>query len=109
ADAVVEAANGPTTSEANDVLVERGIPVAPDILSNAGGVVVSYLEWVQNFQQYSWTREEVNTELENKLTTAFGDVTEALESIEPDCMRRAAYTVALERVYDAHKWRGLFP
>lgn len=108
-DVVVEAANGPTTNEANDVLLERGIPVIPDILTNAGGVVVSYIEWVQNFQHYSWDKEEVNAELEKKMKKAFRDVTDSHESIDSDCMRNAAYTVALNRVYKAHKSRGLFP
>lgn len=106
---VVEAANGPTTSEASEVLRERGIPVFPDILTNAGGVVVSYIEWVQNFQHYSWDKDEVNAELERKMVKAFRDVVDAHESVETNCLRNAAYTVALQRVYDAHKARGLFP
>ena len=109
ADIVIEGANGPTTSDGNSVLVERGIPVMPDILTNAGGVLVSYLEWVQNFQHYSWTRDEVNDDLEISLVRAFADVVEAHESIDSDCMRRAAYTVALRRIGTTHKWRGLFP
>ena len=109
ADLVVEAANGPTTSDGNSVLVERGIPVMPDILANAGGVTVSYLEWVQNFQQYSWTLEQVNENLYDRMTEAFEDVLEAHDSIGTDCYRTAAYTVALERVAEAHERRGLFP
>jgi glutamate dehydrogenase (NAD(P)+) len=109
ADLVVEAANGPTTSGGNSVLVERGIPVMPDILANAGGVTVSYLEWVQNFQQYSWTLEQVNENLYDRMTEAFEDVLEAHDSIGTDCYRTAAYTVALERVAEAHEMRGLFP
>ena len=108
-DLVVEAANGPTTSEGNEVLVERGIPVMPDILANAGGVTVSYLEWVQNFQQYSWTLEQVNENLYDRLTAAFEEVLKAHGSIDTDCYRTAAYTVALRRVAEAHEKRGLFP
>lgn len=109
AEVVVEAANGPTTSKGNDVLVERGIPVVPDILANAGGVTVSYLEWVQNFQQYSWTLEEVNDNLYETLTTAFDAMLDAYDSIDTNCYRTAAYTVALERVSETHETRGLFP
>ncbi|MFB6283927.1 MAG: Glu/Leu/Phe/Val dehydrogenase [Halobacteria archaeon] len=109
ADMVVEAANGPTTQEGNKILVERGIPVMPDILTNAGGVIVSYLEWVQNFQQYSWDRKEVNEDLERRMVRSFSEVTDTYESINTDCIRRAAYTVALQRICDTQKWRGLFP
>ncbi|MDY7081756.1 MAG: Glu/Leu/Phe/Val dehydrogenase, partial [Halobacteria archaeon] len=98
ADFVIEAANGPTTSEAAKILLERGVPIVPDILTNAGGVIVSYIEWVQNFQQYSWNRDEVNSELESKMTSAFRDVIKAHESIDDDSLRQAAYTVAIRRV-----------
>ena len=109
ADVVVEAANGPTTFDAANVLKERDVPVVPDILANAGGVIVSYLEWVQNSQQYSWELEEVNRDLEARLTTAFDEMLAAYEQKSIPDLRTAAYTIALERTADAHEYRGLFP
>jgi glutamate dehydrogenase (NAD(P)+) len=109
ADMILEAANGPTTNEANSILVERGVRIFPDILTNAGGVIVSYLEWVQNTQRHSWSKKEVHEELEDRLSDAFDDVMEAHESIDTDCLRTAAYTVALERVAESHDMRGLYP
>ncbi len=109
ADVVVEAANGPTTFDAANVLKERDVPVVPDILANAGGVIVSYLEWVQNSQQYSWELEEVNRDLEARLTTAFDEMLAAYEQKDIPDLRTAAYTIALERTADAHEYRGLFP
>jgi glutamate dehydrogenase (NAD(P)+) len=109
ADVVVEAANGPTTFDAASVLEERGVPVVPDILANAGGVIVSYLEWVQNSQQYSWEREEVHHDLEARLTRAFDETLAAYEEKDIPTLRTAAYTIALERTASAHEYRGLFP
>ncbi|MFB6268899.1 MAG: Glu/Leu/Phe/Val dehydrogenase [Halobacterium sp.] len=109
ADVVIEAANGPTTFDAAGVLRERGVPVVPDILANAGGVIVSYLEWVQNSQQYSWEVEEVNRDLEERLTGAFDEMLAAYEQKDIPTLRTAAYTIALERTADAHEYRGLFP
>lgn len=109
ADVVLEAANGPTTDEANTILVERGIRIFPDILANAGGVIVSYLEWVQNTQRFSWSQEEVHEKLEDRMSDSFEEVMEAHESIDTDCIRTAAYTVALERVAESHEMRGLYP
>jgi glutamate dehydrogenase (NAD(P)+) len=109
ADVVVEAANGPTTFDAAGVLVDRDVPVVPDILANAGGVIVSYLEWVQNSQQYSWEVGEVNRDLEERLTMAFDEMLAAYEEKEIPDLRTAAYTIALERTADAHNLRGLFP
>ena len=106
---VLEAANGPTTVAADEVLRERDIPVVPDILTNAGGVIVSYLEWVQNSQQYSWDLEQVNADLERRISKAFEDTLEAFAERETPDLRTAAYAVALERVGDAHEVRGLFP
>ena len=71
---IVEAANGPTTSEADEILAKRGIEVVPDILANAGGVVVSYFEWVQNIQSVSWTEDEVNKKLKDIMDAAFESV-----------------------------------
>ncbi|WP_435097544.1 Glu/Leu/Phe/Val family dehydrogenase [Halarchaeum sp. P4] len=109
ADLVVEAANGPTTHVADDVLIERGVPVVPDILANAGGVIVSYLEWVQNSQQYSWSLEEVNADLRERLTEAFETTVETAEEEGTPNLRTAAYTTALQRTARAHEVRGRFP
>ena len=109
ADVVVEAANGPTTFDAANVLEARGVPVVPDILANAGGVIVSYLEWVQNSQQYSWDLEEVHHDLEARLTCAFDETLTAYEEKSIPTLRTAAYTIALERTASAHEYRGLFP
>jgi len=106
---VVEAANGPTTPEADDVLVERNVPVVPDILANAGGVTVSYIEWVQNTQEYAWTIEEVNAELERRLVRAFDEMVDVYTDEEVPDMRTAAYTIAIDRCARAHSYRGLFP
>jgi glutamate dehydrogenase (NAD(P)+) len=109
ADVVVEAANGPTTFDAAAVLKERDIPVVPDILANAGGVIVSYLEWVQNSQQYSWEVEEVNQDLRDRLTRSFDEMLAAYEQQDIPDLRTAAYTIALQRTADAQELRGLFP
>jgi len=109
ADIVVEAANGPTTPGADEVLAERDIPAVPDILANAGGVIVSYLEWVQNTQEYRWTLEEVNADLERRLTSAFDEMVDAYADYETPDLRTAAYTISLDRQATAHEYRGLFP
>jgi glutamate dehydrogenase (NAD(P)+) len=109
ASVVVEAANGPTTTPADDVLVERDVPVVPDILANAGGVIVSYLEWVQNTQEYEWTLEQVNADLERRLTDAFEAVVTAYDEEGIPDLRTAAYSIALDRSAEAHELRGLFP
>lgn len=106
---VLEAANGPTTTAADEILRERDIPVVPDILTNAGGVIVSYLEWVQNSQQYSWELEGVNADLERRISMAFRDTLDAFAERKTPDLRTAAYAVALERVGNAHEVRGLFP
>ncbi|PSP28082.1 amino acid dehydrogenase [Halobacteriales archaeon QH_2_65_14] len=109
ADIVVEAANGPTTPDADDVLVERDVPAVPDILANAGGVIVSYLEWVQNTQEYRWTLEEVNADLERRLSDAFDEMMDAYADYETPDLRTAAFTLALDQQATAHAQRGLFP
>ena len=109
ASVIVEAANGPTTVAADTVLSERDIQVAPDILANAGGVIVSYLEWVQNAQEFSWPLETVNAELERRIGTAFDQTIEQYDQHDLPDLRTAAYTLALERTASAHEYRGLFP
>jgi glutamate dehydrogenase (NAD(P)+) len=109
ANLILEAANGPTTVAADEILRDRDIPVVPDILTNAGGVIVSYLEWVQNSQQYSWSLEEVNADLERRISAAFEDTIDAFAERGTPDLRTAAYAVALERVGAAHEIRGLFP
>jgi len=106
---VVEAANGPLTPEADDVLTERGVPVFPDVLANAGGVTVSYFEWVQNRQRFSWTEERVNTELERVITDAFEGLIDAREAHDLPNYRTAAYVVAIRRVLDAYREGGEWP
>ena len=109
ADVIVEAANGPLTPDADDVLTDRDIYVFPDILANAGGVTVSYFEWVQNRQRFAWTERRVNDELERIVTEAFDRLVDAYESYDVPNVRTAAYVVALERVLDAFDDTGNWP
>ena len=109
ADVIAEAANGPITPAADEVLTEKDVYVIPDILANAGGVVVSYFEWVQNRQRFSWTEARVNDELEAVITDAFDDLVEAYEVNGTPNLRTAAYAVAIERVVDAYQQGGNWP
>jgi glutamate dehydrogenase (NAD(P)+) len=109
ADVVVEAANGPLTPEADDVLTERDVHVFPDILANAGGVTVSYFEWVQNRQRFYWTEDRVNDELERIIVDAFENMVDAYESKDLPSFRTAAYVVAIERVVKAYRQGGNWP
>lgn len=102
---VIEAANGPTSVEADEILNKKGIKVLPDILSNSGGVIVSYFEWVQNLQNFYWEEDDVNAKLKRQIVSAFNDVFDAREKY--DCtFRVAAYIVALNRLVTAKKLRG---
>lgn len=105
---IVEGANGPVTSEADRVLAERGIIVVPDILANAGGVVVSYFEWLQGLQGRRWTLEAVRTELDAMLTSAFEHVVARADRSEVS-LRQAAFLIAVERVARVARLRGLTP
>jgi len=105
---VIEAANGPTTASADAVLAERGLYVVPDILANAGGVIVSYFEWVQDLQSFFWEENEVNQRLQRILASAFQQVTAVAEE-RGLRLREAAYVLALRRVVEAIRVRGIYP
>ena len=102
---VVEAANGPTTPAADDILNDRGVIVVPDILANSGGVTVSYFEWVQNIQQFRWELDQVNLELKKKMTRATDSVCRRAKS-DKTPLRDAAFDIAVERVARAAELRG---
>jgi len=105
---ITEGANGPITTDAHKILVDNGIFVVPDILANAGGVVVSYLEWVQGLQSFFWDEADVNKYLEKIMTSAFTEVLEMSQRQKVD-MRDAAYMLAIKRIADAMEARGIFP
>ena len=109
ADVIVEAANGPLTPEADDVLADRDVYVFPDVLANAGGVTVSYFEWVQNRRRFYWSEERVNDELETAIMNAFDDLVTTFEERDLPTFRMAAYVVAIRRILDAHEEGGTFP
>lgn len=105
---IVEGANGPVTTEADRILRDRAIPVIPDILANAGGVLVSYFEWVQDLQAFFWEEDEINRRLEQAMVRSYKDVTE-LAQAKGVSMRTAALMLGVQRVVDATEARGLFP
>ncbi|HEY4684618.1 MAG TPA: Glu/Leu/Phe/Val dehydrogenase [Dehalococcoidia bacterium] len=105
---VVEAANGPTTAAGDAVLAERDVYVVPDILANAGGVIVSYFEWVQDLQSFFWEESEVNQRLQRIISAAFAEVS-AVAQQRGLRLREAAYVVALQRVVEAIRLRGIYP
>lgn len=105
---IVEGANGPTTKEADEILKTKGVTVIPDILANAGGVIVSYFEWVQNQESFMWDEDYINNNLEKVMKRSFDEVWRVHETAGVP-LRMAAYMVALERVVKAKKLRGVFP
>jgi glutamate dehydrogenase (NAD(P)+) len=106
ADVIIEAANAPTTLEGEEILQRRSIPIIPDILANAGGVTVSYFEWVQNVQQFRWDGDRVNNELRALMTKAYRAVSQ-LTKTRNLSWRTATYVLALERVAKATFLRGV--
>ncbi|MSQ27006.1 MAG: Glu/Leu/Phe/Val dehydrogenase [Dehalococcoidia bacterium] len=108
AKAVVEGANGPTTPEADRILESRAIPVVPDILANAGGVLVSYFEWVQNLQSFYWEEDEVNERLEQLMIKSYAAVA-GMSKERQMPLRQAALTLGIQRVVEAMETRGIYP
>jgi len=104
---IVEGANGPTTAAASEALSKRGVTIVPDILANAGGVTVSYFEWVQDRMGYFWTEEIVNSRLEQIMVQAFSEVRQTSEKYGVD-LRTGAYILSIDRVASVYRMRGLF-
>jgi glutamate dehydrogenase (NAD(P)+) len=104
---MVEGANGPTTAGADSILAEKGVFVVPDILANAGGVTVSYFEWVQDRGGYFWSEESVNDRLNDIMTRSFAEVLK-LATLHKVDMRTAAYMVSISRVATVHRLRGIY-
>jgi glutamate dehydrogenase len=105
---ISEGANGPTTPEADEILEKQGTYVIPDILANAGGVIVSHLEWVQALSGLYWEEEEINQRLEKRLVRTFDEVWYKVQERKVS-LRTAAYIMALERINEVYRYRGLFP
>jgi glutamate dehydrogenase (NAD(P)+) len=108
ASVIIEGANGPTTPDADHILEQRGVVVVPDILANAGGVTVSYFEWVQDIQSFFWEEGEINQKLERVMRKAFAQTAEQADAHRTS-LRMGAYLVAVKRVADATSVRGIYP
>jgi glutamate dehydrogenase (NAD(P)+) len=105
---VLEGANGPTLPEADDILAERGVLVVPDVICNAGGVTVSYFEWVQDFSSFFWTEDEINLRLDKIVVGALKRIWETADR-HRITLRTATFAVACERILTARAVRGLYP
>jgi glutamate dehydrogenase (NAD(P)+) len=105
---VIEGANGPTTPEADDILQERNILVLPDVIANAGGVTVSYFEWVQDFSSFFWSEDEINARLVRIMKEAFAGVWQVAQENKVS-LRTATFIVACKRILHARELRGLYP
>ena len=105
---VIEGANGPTTPQADDILRERNILVCPDVIANAGGVTVSYFEWVQDFSSFFWTEDEINQRLVRIMQDAFRGVWQVSQDNKVT-LRTAAFIIACTRILQARQERGLYP
>jgi glutamate dehydrogenase (NAD(P)+) len=104
----VEGANGPTTPGADNIFSDKGTICVPDVLANAGGVVVSYFEWVQDLQNFFWEENEVNNKLTRIMRASYAAVEQTMRSHKTD-MRTAAYIIGVKRVADATIKRGIYP
>jgi glutamate dehydrogenase (NAD(P)+) len=105
---ILEGANGPTTPEADDILMDKDVLVVPDVLANAGGVTVSYFEWVQDFSSFFWTEDEINARLTRIMQSAFGAVWDVAQEKKVS-LRTATFIVACTRILQAREVRGLYP
>ena len=105
---LLEGANGPTLPEADDVLAERGVLVVPDVICNAGGVTVSYFEWVQDFSSFFWTEDEINLRLDKIMVDALKKIWDTADR-HRITLRTATFAVACERILTARQERGLYP
>ncbi|MGO3131875.1 MAG: Glu/Leu/Phe/Val family dehydrogenase, partial [Alcaligenes sp.] len=105
---VIEGANGPTTPEADDILNDKGVTIVPDVVANAGGVTVSYFEWVQDFSSFFWTEAEINNRLEMMMRSAYTTVA-AVAKEHNVTLRTAAFIVGCARILESRQVRGLYP
>ena len=105
---VIEGANGPTTPAADDILHERNILVLPDVIANAGGVTVSYFEWVQDFSSFFWSEDEINARLVRIMKEAFAGVWQMSQDYKVS-LRTATFIIACKRILHARELRGLYP